>query len=77
MTHTTAKNQSNTMESEESPSKSLKEKGNYQKVANKLDDDESEKSQNNMVTSLAEKAMSVAGPVVPTKEDGEVDQDRY
>ncbi|KAL9266834.1 Embryogenesis-associated protein EMB8-like protein [Drosera capensis] len=30
----------------------------------------------NMVTSLAEKAMQVASPVVPTKGDGEVDQDR-
>ncbi|KAG8376268.1 hypothetical protein BUALT_Bualt09G0045600 [Buddleja alternifolia] len=36
--------------------------------------DELEKPQN-MVTSLAEKAMSVAGPVVPTK-DGEVDHER-
>ncbi|KEH32418.1 uncharacterized protein [Medicago truncatula] len=33
-------------------------------------------NQNNIITSLAEKAMSVAGPVVPTKEDGGVDQDR-
>lgn len=30
----------------------------------------------NIVTSLAEKAMSVAAPVVPTKEDGAVDQER-
>ncbi|MCI21233.1 CAAX amino terminal protease family protein, partial [Trifolium medium] len=33
-------------------------------------------NQSNIITSLAEKAMSVAGPVVPTKEDGGVDQDR-
>uniref|UniRef100_A0A7N0RFN1 Embryogenesis-associated protein EMB8 n=1 Tax=Kalanchoe fedtschenkoi TaxID=63787 RepID=A0A7N0RFN1_KALFE len=33
-------------------------------------------SQNNLVTSLAEKAMSVAGPVVPMKKDGAVDQER-
>ncbi|XP_062091213.1 uncharacterized protein LOC133797351 [Humulus lupulus] len=36
----------------------------------------SEKQQSNLVTSLAEKAMSVASPVVPTKEDGGVDQER-
>lgn len=35
-----------------------------------------EKSQIGLVGSLAEKAMSVAGPVVPTKSDGGVDQDR-
>ncbi|WVZ65061.1 hypothetical protein U9M48_014483, partial [Paspalum notatum var. saurae] len=35
-----------------------------------------EKSQNNLMSSFAEKALSVAGPVVPTKGDGEVDQDR-
>lgn len=29
-----------------------------------------------IVSNLAEKAMSVAGPVVPTKDDGEVDQER-
>ncbi|XAR51113.1 Alcohol O-acetyltransferase [Bertholletia excelsa] len=35
-----------------------------------------EKDQNNIITSLAEKAISVAGPVVPVKEDGGVDQER-
>ena len=30
----------------------------------------------NIVSSLAEKAMSVAAPVVPTKKDGEVDHER-
>lgn len=35
-----------------------------------------EKNQNNMMSSFAEKALSVAGPVVPTKGDGEVDHDR-
>lgn len=35
-----------------------------------------EKTENNIVTSLAEKAMSVASPVVPMKEDGEVDHER-
>ncbi|KAK9275755.1 hypothetical protein L1049_023024 [Liquidambar formosana] len=57
-------------------SKSFKEKGNHQEEPDKLEEAMSEKDQNNIVTSLAEKAMSVAGPVVPTKEDGEVDQDR-
>ncbi|XP_019057821.1 PREDICTED: uncharacterized protein LOC104811288 [Tarenaya hassleriana] len=47
-------------------SKSLTEKGSQQK----------ESEQSNMVANFAEKAMSIAGPVVPTKEDGEVDQER-
>jgi hypothetical protein len=41
-----------------------------------IDEIEQEKSQNNLVSSFAEKAMSVAAPVVPTKGDGEVDHDR-
>ncbi|KAL8040167.1 hypothetical protein ABFX02_10G080600 [Erythranthe guttata] len=52
----------------------LKEK-ETSKVPSKVDE-MSEKTENNIVTSLAEKAMSVASPVVPTKEDGEVDQER-
>lgn len=51
-------------------------RGNNQKESDKLEEETSEKGQNNLVTSLAEKAMSVAGPVVPTKKDGEVDQER-
>ncbi|CAH8362180.1 unnamed protein product [Eruca vesicaria subsp. sativa] len=35
-----------------------------------------QKDQSGMVASFAEKAMSIAGPAVPTKESGEVDQDR-
>lgn len=35
------------------------------------------KNQSGMVSSLAEKAMSVAAPVVPTREDGAVDHDRF
>ncbi|KAG9459810.1 hypothetical protein H6P81_004318 [Aristolochia fimbriata] len=35
-----------------------------------------DRNQNSLVTSLAEKAMSVAAPVVPTKSDGEVDQEK-
>ncbi|XP_037434505.1 uncharacterized protein LOC119301611 isoform X2 [Triticum dicoccoides] len=41
-----------------------------------LDDTELEKSQNNLVRSFAEKAMSVAAPVVPKKGGGELDHDR-
>ncbi|XP_011094018.1 uncharacterized protein LOC105173836 [Sesamum indicum] len=52
----------------------LKEQENS-KEPSKLDET-SEKTQNNIVTSLAEKAMSVASPVVPVKEDGEVDHER-
>lgn len=35
-----------------------------------------QKDQSSMVASFAEKAMSIAGPAVPTKESGEVDQER-
>ncbi|XP_028069999.1 uncharacterized protein LOC114272477 isoform X1 [Camellia sinensis] len=63
-------------ETSKSLSKSLEEKGNHQKKPDKLEEEISEKNQNGIVTSLAEKAMSVAGPVVPMKEDGEVDHDR-
>ncbi|XP_044471863.1 uncharacterized protein LOC123200634 isoform X2 [Mangifera indica] len=54
----------------------LNEKENHLKEPAKLKESMSEKNQNNIVSSLAEKAMSVSGPVVPTKEDGEVDQER-
>ncbi|KAL5572296.1 hypothetical protein UlMin_021893 [Ulmus minor] len=50
---------------------SSKMKADNQKEPEKLED-----NQNSVVTSLAEKAMSVASPVVPTKGDGEVDQER-
>ncbi|XP_076909559.1 uncharacterized protein LOC143566863 [Bidens hawaiensis] len=39
-------------------------------------EEETPKSGDGIVTSLAEKAMLVAAPVVPTKEDGAVDQER-
>lgn len=55
---------------------SSEEKESHHEEPDKLEQEISEKSENNIVTSLAEKAMSVAGPVVPVKEDGEVDQDR-
>lgn len=35
-----------------------------------------DRAQNDIVTSLAEKAMSIASPVVPTKGDGQVDHER-
>ncbi|XP_048133158.1 uncharacterized protein LOC115740979 isoform X2 [Rhodamnia argentea] len=54
---------------------SIGDGGAQKKELDKLDDASSGKDENNIVTSLAEKAMSVAGPVVPTK-DGEVDQER-
>lgn len=46
-----------------------------QKKPEELEEEASE-NQNNIITSLAERAMSVAGPVVPTKKDGGVDQER-
>ncbi|ONK66041.1 uncharacterized protein A4U43_C06F3560 [Asparagus officinalis] len=42
----------------------------------KLEDSMQEKTHNNMVSSLSEKVMSVASPVVPTKNGGQVDQER-
>ncbi|PIN26102.1 Alpha/beta hydrolase [Handroanthus impetiginosus] len=65
--------QSNT-DTDGASSEPLREKG-YSKDPSKLDEMPG-KSQNNIVTSLAEKAMSVASPVVPIKEDGEVDHER-
>ncbi|XP_072988410.1 uncharacterized protein [Typha latifolia] len=52
------------------PSASFNQKGDVQGEAMQ------EKNQNSLMSSLAEKAMSVASPVVPTKDDGEVDHDR-
>ncbi|CAK8563935.1 unnamed protein product [Lathyrus sativus] len=51
------------------------ENENHQKKPEELKEKVSD-NQSNIITSLAEKAMSVASPVVPTKEDGGVDQDR-
>ncbi|KAL3535480.1 hypothetical protein ACH5RR_003941 [Cinchona calisaya] len=59
----------------ENLSKPLEEKDGHFKGP-KNEEEMSEKTQNNIVTSLAEKALSVAAPVVPTKEDGEVDHER-
>ncbi|KAI9113775.1 hypothetical protein K1719_015026 [Acacia pycnantha] len=63
-------------ESAESSSSSLKMKHSHHKGSDKLEEGVSENNHNSIVTSLAEKATSVAGPVVPTKDDGEVDQER-
>ncbi|XP_042508424.1 uncharacterized protein LOC122084328 isoform X2 [Macadamia integrifolia] len=57
-------------------STSLNVRGGHEMEPDKLQEEISEKNQNNIVTCLAEKAMAVAGPVVPTKNDGEVDQER-
>ena len=59
-----------------SSSKSSKINADSQNEPDKLEEELSDKNQNKIVSSLAEKAMSVASPVVPTKEDGEVDQER-
>ncbi|KAL0735721.1 hypothetical protein Bca4012_011931 [Brassica carinata] len=46
-------------------------------IMSELSEKESkQKDQSSMVASFAEKAMSIAGPAVPTKESGEVDQER-
>lgn len=62
-------------ETSESSSESFKMKGNGQMEPDNLEE-ASDKHQSNIVTSLAEKAMSVAAPVVPKKEDGGLDQER-
>lgn len=56
-------------------SMSFGKKDNYSETG-KLEEEMSEKNENNIVTSLAEKAMSVAGPAVPMKEGGGLDQER-
>ncbi|KAK4342367.1 hypothetical protein RND71_038183 [Anisodus tanguticus] len=60
----------------ESSSKPFQDEKNQTKEVGKLDEETVDKTHNNIVTSLAEKAMSVAGPVMPMKEDGAVDQER-
>ncbi|KAK1417442.1 hypothetical protein QVD17_26569 [Tagetes erecta] len=65
---------SDELESSTSSSLSLDQKENHQEHGKP--EEEMSKSGDNLVTSIAEKAMLVAGPVMPTKEDGGVDQDR-
>ncbi|XP_006353768.1 uncharacterized protein [Solanum tuberosum] len=60
----------------EGSSKTLKDEKNQSKEVGKVDEETIDKTNNNIVTSLAEKAMSVAAPVVPMKEDGAVDHER-
>lgn len=60
----------------EAPSVPFNEKGSPHEGDVKLEDAMQEKNQNNFVSSFAEKAMSVASPVVPTKSGGGVDQER-
>ncbi|XP_060186933.1 uncharacterized protein LOC132616511 isoform X2 [Lycium barbarum] len=60
----------------ESSSKPFQDEKNQSKEESNLDEETVDKTHNNIVTSLAEKAMSVAGPVVPMKEDGGVDHER-
>lgn len=58
------------------PSGAIHVERELQKEHGKLEEELQERNQNNFVSSLAEKAMSVAAPVVPTKSDGEVDHER-
>ncbi|XP_055824137.1 uncharacterized protein LOC129892585 isoform X2 [Solanum dulcamara] len=60
----------------EGSSKTFEDEKNQSKEVVKVDEETIDKTNNNIVTSLAEKAMSVAAPVVPMKEDGAVDQER-
>jgi len=54
-----------------------KEKASLQKEPERHDEQIIPEKNHNIVTALAEKAMSVASPVVPKKEDGEVDEERF
>ncbi|KAI4990481.1 hypothetical protein ZWY2020_038844 [Hordeum vulgare] len=56
--------------------KNAEEHDSMDSTQHNLAETELEKSQNNLVSSFAEKAMSVAAPVVPKKGDGELDHDR-
>lgn len=63
------------LQSSTTSSMPFNQKENHQEPG-KLEEEMSKSSDHNIVTSLAEKAMLVAGPVVPMKESGEVDQER-
>ncbi|URE14499.1 Abhydrolase domain containing, partial [Musa troglodytarum] len=60
----------------EVPSSVTDIKGSQNDEHTKSEEATQEKNPITIVSSLAEKAISVAGPVVPTKDDGEVDQER-
>lgn len=61
----------------EVPSSVTNIEGSQNEEQTKSEEATQEKNPITIVSSLAEKAMSVAGPVVPTKDDGEVDQERW
>lgn len=65
-------------ETDETTESSLKseEKAGLRKEPERHDEQIVPEKNQNIVTALAEKAMSVASPVVPKKEDGEVDEER-
>ena len=54
-----------------------KENDNLQKEPERNEEQIISDKNHNIVSSFAEKAMSVASPVVPKKEDGEVDEERF
>lgn len=66
-------------ETDETTESSLKseEKAGLRKEPERHDEQIVPEKNQNIVTALAEKAMSVASPVVPKKEDGEVDEERF
>lgn len=61
----------------EPPSSVNAEKGSQNVQPASPEELSQEKNSNSIVSNLAEKAMSIAGPVVPTKDDGEVDHERW
>ncbi|XP_065019059.1 uncharacterized protein LOC135644974 isoform X2 [Musa acuminata AAA Group] len=60
----------------EVPSRETIEKGSQNEEHDRPEVATHEKIPTNIMCNLAEKAMSIAGPVVPMKDDGEVDQER-
>ncbi|RWW71991.1 hypothetical protein BHE74_00020231, partial [Ensete ventricosum] len=60
----------------EVPSRETIEKGSQNEEYDRAEEATHEKIPTNIMCNLAEKAMSIAGPVVPMKDDGEVDQER-
>lgn len=61
----------------EVPSRETIEKGSQNEEHDRPEVATHEKIPTNIMCNLAEKAMSIAGPVVPMKDDGEVDQERW
>lgn len=46
-------------------------------ISNQNFEDEAPEKNSSLISNLAEKAMSVAGPVIPTKSNGGIDLERY